>query len=89
MSEPIQLELKAIKRAWVDDAASQLAMILPKLGRFSFDDVHSLLPAPEHVNWYGILAARLKNQGLIRRVDAIASKRPESNGRLISVWEPV
>jgi hypothetical protein len=83
----VQLELKAIKRAWLDDAAWQIDALLPKLGRFSTDDIHPLLPKPEHENWYGILMAQLKNKGLIRRVDATASKRPEANGRLISVWE--
>lgn len=89
MNEPIQLELKAIKRAWVDDAAAKLANMIHKLGRFSSDDLHPLLPEPQHPNWFGILFAAMKNKGLIRRVDAIASKRPESNGRLISVWEAV
>ncbi len=85
----MQLELTTIKRQWIDDAASQFALMAHKLGVFTFDDLHKILPTPEHVNWFGVLAAKLKNEGLIKRVNAVPSKRPEANGRLISVWEVV
>jgi hypothetical protein len=85
----VQLELKAIKRQWLDDAASQFALFAHKLGLFTFDDMHQKLPTPEHPNWYGILAAKLKNEGHIRRVTATPSRRPSANGRLVSVWEVV
>lgn len=90
MNRPmIQLELKALKRQWLDDSASQFALFAHKLGAFTFDDLHRLLPRPEHENWWGVLAAKLKNQGLIRRVNAVPSRRPEANGRLVSVWEVI
>lgn len=85
----VQLELKAIKHAWLNDAASQFALVGHKLGRFTFDDIHRLLPQPEHPNWFGVLAAQLKNKGMIRRVNSVPSRRPEANGRLISVWEVI
>lgn len=86
MSEAIQLELGTMKRDWVEDAAAQLVALLPGLGEFTFDDLHPILPKPENENWFGVLAAKLRNHGLIRRVGAVASRRPEANGRLISVW---
>jgi hypothetical protein len=84
-----QLELATIKRDWIDDAAWMLEPILHRLGRFTADDLHPLLPTPRNHNWFGILVARLSNRGLIRRVNAVPSRRPEANGRLVSVWEAV
>jgi hypothetical protein len=83
----VQLELKAIKRAWLDDAASQFALIGHKLGRFTTDSLHPLLPKPDHSAWYGVLMAQLSNKGLVREVGRVASKRPEANGRKIAEWE--
>lgn len=85
----VQLELATVKRDWIDDAAWSLEPILHRLGRFTTDDLHPLVPAPANKNWWGILAAQLKNKGLIRRVSAAPSRRPEANGRLVSVWEVV
>ena len=84
-----QLELTTIKRQWIDDAASQFALMAHKLGAFTFDELHNLLPQPEHKNHWGCLAAFLRNKGFIRRINAVPSKRPEANGRLISVWQVV
>lgn len=84
---PIQLELGALKRDWVEEAETTLRPALKGLGRFSSDDLHSMLVKPTERNWFGVLLASLKNKGLIRRVDVTASRRPEANGRLISVWE--
>lgn len=84
-----QLELTTIKRQWIDDAASQFALIKSRLGQFDFDEMHKLLPEPEQPCWWGIFSAQLAKAGIIRRVGARASKRPEANGRLISVWEVV
>lgn len=80
------LELATLKRDWVEESATQLALLLPQLGDFSTDELHPVLPKPDHNNWYGVLMAKLKNEGLIERVNAKPSNRPEANGRLISVW---
>ena len=83
-----QLELTDVKSSWLDAAEYLFHMERKKLGStFTTDDLHPLLPAPQHPNWYGVLMARLKGNGLIRRVNAVASRRKEANGRLISVWE--
>lgn len=87
ISSPIQLELGTLKRDWVSTSEDSLRPALKGLGRFSSDDLHSMLVKPTERNWFGVLLASLKNKGLIRRVDVMASRRPEANGRLISVWE--
>lgn len=81
-----QLELTDIKRDWIEDAFQSLLPMLPSLGEFTSDDLHGRLPEPSNVNYFGCLMAKLRNEGLIERVNARPSKRPESNGRLISVW---
>lgn len=83
----LQLELKAIKRQWVEESMCFLQLVMSDMGQFTSDDLHVILHPPQHPNWFGILLAAMKNKGLIRRVNAIASKRPEANGRLVSVWE--
>ena len=82
-----QLELSELKRCWIDEAALRFKVHAPRLGQFTNEDLHRLFPAPEHPNWWGVLFAQLRNKGLIRRVSARSSNRPEANGRLISVWE--
>lgn len=84
-----QLELKAVKRDWIDESICFLRFVLPQMRTFSSDDLHDILNPPQHQNWFGVLLAAMKNKGMIRRVNAVASKRPEANGRLISVWEVV
>ena len=83
----IQLELASLKRDWLDDVQPQVVLMLPRLGEFTSDDLHALgFPAPANVNWWGVLLAQLRNRGLIVRVGARPSARPEANGRLVSVW---
>ena len=79
------LQLSLLKREWADSAEP---VILEKMRGtiFTTDDLHSLLPTPDHPNWFGILMASLKNKGLVERVGYQPSRRPESNGRAIAVW---
>lgn len=81
-----QLELTDIKRAWIDDCAPRLALILPQLGEFTSDDLHRILPSPEHPNWYGVLLAKLKCAGLVECVGYRPSARKERNGGVLRVW---
>jgi hypothetical protein len=85
---PHQLELTGLKRVWLDDAFAKFCRNRPVFS-FTADDLHKILPAPEHQNWWGVLTARLKNAGVIRRVGAQPSTRPEANGRMVSVWEAI
>ena len=55
-------------------------------GVFTSDDLHPILPTPQHHNWFGVLMARMKNKGLVERVGYQPSKRPEANGRPIAIW---
>ncbi len=82
-----QLELADLRRPWVDEVMPTLAALLPGLGEFTADDLHGKLPEPEHHNWYGVLVACARNAGLIERVGARPSKRPEANGRWLAVWK--
>jgi hypothetical protein len=90
-----QLELDEIKRTWIETAFAQFQTLRREnifaemLKEFTADDLHTLLTPPENVNWFGILFARLKRAGLIRRVSARASTRPAANGRLVSVWQSI
>ena len=84
-----QLELSELQRDWVADAAMAFPGFFTRSQRFTTDDLHPLLPKPENHNWFGVLMAKLKNQGRIKRVSAVASTRPEANGRLLSLWEVV
>lgn len=85
----VKLKLTDVERDWLEDAALTLEPMLHRFGRFTSDDLRRVLPPPAGVNWFGILFAKLKNKGLIRRVSAQPSARPEANGRLVSVWEAV
>ncbi len=89
-AKPIQLELTGIKRDWIEDVAPRVVSIAPGLGQFTADDLHERIkPGPQHLNWWGCLLAKLSNAGLLRKAGYRASKRPEANGRVISVWEVV
>lgn len=84
----LQLELTQIKRDWCDRMASRVLSAMA--GRdFCADDLHPILEAPEHDNWFGVLLAQLKNSGRIERVGYRPSARPERNGGLVRVWRVV
>lgn len=82
----VQLELAALKRDWIEDAAPRVATLLPTLGTFTADDLRGLLPEPPTPNWFGCLIARLRNTGLIQEAGRVKSTRPERNGAKISAW---
>jgi len=84
-----QLELSGLKREWIDDCESRVAIIGYALGQFTADDLHGRIPKPEHHNWYGVLLAKLKNVGVVRRVGYRPSERQQANGRVVAVWEVV
>ena len=60
-----------------------------KFRDFTTDNLHRLLDDPPHSNWFGVLMARMKNKGLIRRKGYQPSARPEANGRPVAIWEVV
>jgi hypothetical protein len=85
-----QLELSALKRAWIDDAEKQFLETFSWGGRtFSADDLRFYVNEPPHPNWVGCLMARLRNMNKIREIGRVKSSRPEANGRKISFWEVV
>lgn len=86
MNPPLQLELSALKRAWIDDVSPRVATMLPSLGTFTADDLRDKIPAPPQPNWIGCLFARLRNTGLIQEAGRVRPKRAERNGAKISAW---
>ena len=83
----VQLELATLKRDWIEAVLPEVRGIIASLDEFTSDDLHERSGTkPEHVNWWGVLLAKLKNEGWIERINARPSRRPEANGRLVSVW---
>lgn len=82
----LKLDLSRVKRGWIDAAVPVVRTYALTHGSFTMDDVRPLLPEPEHGNWYGCLAARLKNEGVLERDGYQPSTRPETNGRVIARW---
>lgn len=81
----VQLELAALKRDWIEDAKRSFkSAVLPEV--WTVDELRFWTRQPDHPNWWGCLAASLKNQGLIERVGYQPSTRPAANGRVVAVW---
>lgn len=81
------IQLSLFTRPWLDEAESALLASFPPGSKFSSDDVHRVVSAPQEKNWLGVLMARLRCKGRIARVGSVASKRPESNCRHVGVFE--
>lgn len=86
MNETLTLPLDEVKRKWIEDAAPMVLRIMSGAGDFTTDDLHSVLPTPGNVNWFGVLMAQLRNTGKIQPWGFMRSKRKQANGRLIQVW---
>ena len=81
-------QLDLLQRDWCD--RSESVVLAQMAGRmFTTDDLHPVLDAPEHQNWWGVLLARLKNKGRVERAGYQPSRRPEANGRPVAVWRVV
>lgn len=63
----LALDLSQIKRTWLD-AAAPVVLDRMRGKQFCADDVHGIVPEPEHCNWFGILLASLSSRKLITRV---------------------
>lgn len=84
---PHQLELTDVRRSWIDAAIPLVVERIKDGQSFSADNLHTFLPAPEHLNWYGILCASLKRRGLIVNAGYATSTRPERNGAKVGLWK--
>ena len=80
-----QLELSEMKRAWIDTSIDRFFAM--GFRQFSADDLHKILDAPPHDNWFGCMMASLRCRGKIREVGRVKSTRPERNGAKITLWE--
>lgn len=78
-------QLSLLDREWATVHAPTVVSAMA--GRdFTADDLHAILPTPENRNYYGVLLARMKNKGMVRKVGYQPSLRPEANGRVVAVW---
>ena len=86
-------QLDLIQRKWVDDAFALALRQARKLGSFTMeqlrDEIVEQIGQPDHVNWHGILATKLKREGKINRIGYRPSTRKERNGAVVAVWEAV
>jgi hypothetical protein len=85
----MQLELDTLKRDWIDDCLERFELHAPRLGSFSTEDLHRLLPVAPHPNWWGCLVAKLRCSGRIREIGRVKSTRPERNGAKITLWQTI
>ena len=82
------LQLDEQKLQWVEHALATWRFIVNDLPReFSCDALHNRIVPPPHPNHWGSLIARLKKEGLIRKVGYKVSERKSANGRPISLWQ--
>ena len=82
-----QLELTTLKRSWIEEAIPVVLAHAKQVSFFTADDLHNILPTPAQRNWFGVLLAKMKNEGRIDRIGYRASTRWEANGRVVSVWK--
>ncbi len=81
-------QLSLLDRAWCQQSAPVVLSAM-RGKRWSADDLHGLLPEPEEKNLFGVLVAKLRCSGQIKRVGSEPSKRPEANGRHVGIYENV
>lgn len=78
-------QLSLFQREWIQSAVPIVVQAMH--GRdFSADDLHVILEKPENDNWFGVLIAKMKCQGLIQRIGYGPSARPERNGGIVARW---
>lgn len=81
-------QLSLLDRDWVSQNIPVLIQSLA--GReFTTDDAHRVFSEPENRNLVGVMFAKLRCQGRIKRIGYRASARPEANGRVVAVWRVV
>lgn len=85
----LALELTSTRNDWCSRVAPEVLRLMRGRSEFSTDDLHGVIEEPEHFNWFGILLAKLKNQGSVEAVGWKVSRRPEANGRKVTTWRAV
>jgi hypothetical protein len=85
MNDP-QLDL--LQRTWCENAMPVMIQVAKTFDCFTADDLRDFqsVPQPPHSNWWGVLIARMKAKGMIRRIGYRPSLRPEANGRVVALW---
>ena len=83
-------QLDLLKRTWLDDVEPAICRSIPSGDVFTCDRLHQVVPCePQHVNWWGVLLARMKRKGMIAKLGWVASERIEANGRPVALWRMI
>lgn len=82
----MSVQLSLLDREWCSINAP---VVLNRFrgSRFCADDLHGVLPAPENLNLFGVLMAKLSCAKQIKRVGSQPSQREAANGRWVGVYE--
>lgn len=81
-------QLSLLDRDWVTLNSTVLLMALAGQ-EFTTDDAHRVFDEPENRNLVGVMFAKLRCQGRIKRIGYRPSARAEANGRVVAVWRVV
>ena len=82
----LQLELTTIRRQWIDEAIPVVLDYGRTVPEFGSDDLHNILPVPQHPNYFGVLFSQLKARNLITEAGFRMSKNRAANGRKLQTW---
>jgi len=85
-----ELRVSKLRRDWIDDNYPTACLLASSMGEFSSDDLHDALAIqPDHSGWWGSIMAKLKCDGRIAEAGRVKSRRPEANGRKVTLWRAV
>lgn len=84
--KPERIQLSLLDRDWVNEFAPVILEAMRGRESFSSDDVHAVIVEPENRNYIGVAIAKLANEGKIRRIGSVKSKRSEANSRWVGQY---
>ena len=85
----LPLKKVAERSVWIANHVSYVKRFFRPGQTFTNDKLHDIFGKPPHPNYWGVLTANLSEEGFIREIGRVASKRDKANGRKITVWEVV
>ena len=85
-TEQMNLQLDLLQRSWCERVEREVISHAKGAAEFTTDSIRDFVESPAHPNWFGVLMARMKNQGLVESIGWRVSQRKAANGRPIRVW---
>ena len=81
-------QLSLLDRDWV---SLNIPVLLQSMSGMDFttDDAHRVFSEPDNRNLVGVMFAKLRCEGRIKRIGYRPSARSEANGRVVAVWRVV